>query len=80
MTRKLLIFELLDDCSGHIRNGSALSPPAGARVAIHWGMNGQPNGFSPKDALWFFGPGFLVLILASRRRDALALAAPLRIR
>jgi uncharacterized membrane protein len=33
------------------------------RVATHWGVNGQPNGFSPKGALWIFGPGFLALIL-----------------
>jgi uncharacterized membrane protein len=62
MTRKLLIFELLMIAAAIVAT-VLLFPHLPARVATHWGMNGQPNGFSPKDVLWIFGPGFLVLIL-----------------
>jgi uncharacterized membrane protein len=63
MTRKLFIFELLMIAVAIIAT-VLLLPHLPARVVTHWGMNGQPDGFSPKDALWIFGPGFLVLILA----------------
>ncbi|HVN94692.1 MAG TPA: SdpI family protein [Terracidiphilus sp.] len=62
MTRKLLIFELLMIAVAIVVTVFLL-PQLPPRVATHWGMNGQPNGFSPKNALWIFGPGLLVFIL-----------------
>lgn len=63
MTRKALIFESLIIAAAIVTT-VLVYPHLPVRVATHWGMNGQPNGFSPKSALWIFGPGFLVLILA----------------
>jgi len=62
MTRKLLIFELMMIAVAIIAT-VLLYPHFPARVATHWGLNGQPNGFSPKGALWVLGPGVLILIL-----------------
>jgi uncharacterized membrane protein len=62
MTRKLFISELLMIAAAVIAT-VLLYPHLPAHVATHWGLNGQPNGFSPKDALWALGPGILVLIL-----------------
>jgi uncharacterized membrane protein len=62
MTRKLLISELLIIAAAVITT-VLLYPHLPAHIATHWGLNGQPNGFSPKGALWVLGPGILVLIL-----------------
>ena len=35
-------------------------PPS---IATHWGMDGQPNGFSPKWALFLVGPGLMTGIM-----------------
>ena len=42
----------------------ALYPQLPARVATHWGMNNQPNGYSPKWALFLIGPGVMAALLA----------------
>jgi len=34
------------------------------RVPTHWGINNQPNGYSPKWALFLIGPGFMAALLA----------------
>lgn len=34
------------------------------RVPTHWGMNNQPNGYSPKWALFLIGPGLMAALLA----------------
>jgi uncharacterized membrane protein len=34
------------------------------RVPTHWGINNQPNGFSPKWALFLIGPGLMTVLLA----------------
>jgi len=62
MTRKLFIFELLMIAVAIIAT-VLLYPHLPVHVVTHWGMNGQPNGFSPKGALWMLGPGVLILIL-----------------
>ena len=62
MTRKLLIFELLLIAAAIIAT-VLLYPQLPVHVATHWGMNGQPNGYSPRGALWAIGPGFLALIM-----------------
>lgn len=33
------------------------------RVPTHWGMNNQPNGYSPKWALFLIGPGLMAALL-----------------
>ncbi len=63
MTRKLLMFELLLIAASIIAT-VLVYPHLPDRVATHWGWNGQANGFSPKGALWLFGPRFLAVIVA----------------
>ena len=38
--------------------------PQGARLPIHWGIDGQPNGFAGKTVGLFFAPGLAALISA----------------
>lgn len=40
-----------------------LYPQLPARVPTHWGINNQPNGYSPKWALFLIGPGLMAAIL-----------------
>jgi len=63
MTRKVLIFELLMIAAAIGATLTVLSHMP-ERVATHWGMNGEPNGFSPRESLWAFGPGALTALLA----------------
>ena len=42
----------------------ALYPQLPERVPTHWGMNNQPNGYSPKWALFLIGPGLMAAFLA----------------
>lgn len=58
MTRKLLTFELLLIAAA-VAATAVLYPDLPARVATHWGMNGRPNGYSPRWMMWVLGPGFL---------------------
>jgi len=63
MTRKLVVFEVLLIAVAVLATVQ-LYPYLPARIVTHWGMNGEPNGYSAKDALWLVGPGLLALILA----------------
>jgi uncharacterized membrane protein len=36
--------------------------PEGQRVAIHWGLSGQPNGYAPKYVALFLLPALVVLV------------------
>ena len=38
--------------------------PADASIPIHWGVDGQPNGFAPKPIGLFLLPGITALITA----------------
>lgn len=62
MTRKLLVFELLLIAAA-IAATILLYPHLPVRVATHWGMNGEPNGYSARSTLWVIGPGFMALVL-----------------
>jgi len=62
MTRRLVIFELLMIAAA-VAATILIYPHLPEQVTTHWGMNGQPNGFSPKAAVWMLGPGALVLVL-----------------
>jgi len=42
-------------------------PHLPASVATHWGMDDQPNGYSPKWALFLMGPGFMAAMLLLMR-------------
>ena len=63
MTRKLLFVELFFMAAAIIAT-ALIGPHLPARVPTHWGLGGQPNGFSPRSALWFFGPGMLAATMA----------------
>ena len=63
MTRKVFILEVLLIAAALIAT-ALLYPHLPLRMATHWGINGQPNGYSPRGALWLIGPGLLALILA----------------
>jgi uncharacterized membrane protein len=41
---------------------AALYPQLPARVPTHWGINNQPNGYSPKWALFLIGPGLMAFM------------------
>jgi uncharacterized membrane protein len=58
MTRKLMVFELLLVAAAMAATAVLYShlPP---RVTTHWGLNGRPNGYSPRWMMWVLGPGFL---------------------
>ncbi|MGN6515139.1 MAG: SdpI family protein [Rhizomicrobium sp.] len=36
--------------------------PDGTRIAVHWGLNGQPNGFMPKDKALIVSPAIAVAV------------------
>ncbi len=63
MTRRIIVFELLL-IAASIAATAILYPHLSARVPTHWNLHGEANGFSPRSALWIFGPGALVLLLA----------------
>jgi uncharacterized membrane protein len=58
MTRKLLVFQCLV-LAAALAVTAILYPHLPARVATHWGMHGQPNGYSSRASLFLFGPGLL---------------------
>jgi len=62
MTRKLFIFQFLV-LAAALAATTILYPHLPARVATHWGVHGQPNGYSSKASLFFFGPGLLVIVM-----------------
>jgi uncharacterized membrane protein len=42
----------------------AIYPQLPDRVPTHWGMKNQPNGYSPKWAMFLIGPGLMAAFLA----------------
>jgi uncharacterized membrane protein len=62
MKRNLLILELALIAVA-IAATLLLYPHLPEQVATHWGIDGQPNGYSPRAMLWAIGPGFLALIV-----------------
>jgi uncharacterized membrane protein len=62
MTRKLFLFELLV-LAADLAATAILYPHLPAQVATHWGMSGQPNGYSSRASLFLIGPGLLAGIM-----------------
>ncbi len=62
MTRKLFVFQFLV-LAAAVAATAILYPHLAERVATHWGLHGQPNGYSSKATLFLFGPGLLVFTM-----------------
>ncbi len=58
MTRKLFLFEVFMLLAA-LAVTAILYPHLPERVPTHWGMSGQPNGYSSRDSLFLIGPGML---------------------
>lgn len=58
MTRKVFLFEMLLIAAVFVAT-VAMYPHLPDRVATHWNINMKPNGYSPKWALFLFGPGLM---------------------
>ena len=61
MTRKILILEIVLIAAALAATALAW-PHLPAVVPTHWGINGQPDGFSPRWHLFLIGPGIMTLI------------------
>jgi uncharacterized membrane protein len=62
MTRRLFVFQFLVFAAA-LAATAILYPHLPARVATHWDLHGQPNGYSAKSSLFLFGPGLLVFVM-----------------
>ena len=62
MTRKIFILEILLMLAAVAATAIAW-PHLPAVVPTHWGINGQPDGFSPRWHLFLFGPGIMAVIV-----------------
>ncbi len=62
MTRRLFVFQFLV-LAAALAATAILYPHLPERVATHWGLRGQPNGYSSKASLFLFGPGLLVFTM-----------------
>jgi uncharacterized membrane protein len=62
MTRKMLVFEILLIAAA-LAATVLLYPHLPERVPTHWGINSRPNGYSPKGALFLFGPGGMAAVM-----------------
>jgi uncharacterized membrane protein len=58
MTRKVFLFEILLIAAASVATVAAY-PHLPDRVATHWNIHLRPNGYSPKWALFLFGPGLM---------------------
>jgi uncharacterized membrane protein len=63
MTRKIIVFEILLIATA-LGSTAILYPHLPDRVPTHWGVYFQPDGYSPKWALYLFGPGFMAAVMA----------------
>jgi len=63
MTNKYYVFGVLLVVAAMVAT-VAVYPQLPERVPTHWGMNNQPNGYSPKWALFLIGPGLMAAFLA----------------
>ena len=61
MTRKILILEILLILAALAATALAW-PHLPAVVPTHWGISGQPDGFSPRWHLFLIGPGIMTLV------------------
>ena len=53
--------------------------PAGTQVPIHWGLDGRPDGYAPKEIAFFVLPavaGGLTVVLALLPADRAAIGQP----
>ncbi|MGA3082405.1 MAG: SdpI family protein [Terracidiphilus sp.] len=62
MTRKVFVFEILLIAAA-LAATVLLYPHLPERVPTHWGIDSHPNGYSPKGALFLFGPGFMAAVM-----------------
>jgi uncharacterized membrane protein len=62
MTRKLFLFQLFLLAASFAAT-TILYPHLPDRVATHWDISGQPDGYSPKSALFLAGPGLFAAIM-----------------
>lgn len=58
MTRKVFVFDILLIAAACMATVVAY-PHLPDRVATHWNIHLRPNGYSPKWALFLFGPGLM---------------------
>ncbi len=66
MSRKYYLVALLITALMTIATVAAY-PHLPERIATHWNMDNQPNGYSPKWMLFVLGPGFMVGIMLLMR-------------
>jgi len=62
MTRRILLFELLLIAAA-LAATVILYPHLPATVPTHWDVHFQPDGYSPRVALFWIGPGFMAGIM-----------------
>ncbi|MGD1106822.1 MAG: SdpI family protein [Terracidiphilus sp.] len=63
MTRKVFVFEILLIAAA-LAATVILYPHLPAKVPTHWNVHFQPDSYSPKWALYLFGPGFMAAVMA----------------